>query len=117
MNPVEEYIENQPDELRGLFHHLRWLILSKHDNVTESIQFKVPFFKLEGKNWMYINPTKKGLDVSFLNGTRLIDIQHLLRIDGRKMVGSYRVESLETLNQAELEFILNHSIHHWVNKS
>ncbi|NVK04282.1 MAG: DUF1801 domain-containing protein [Flavobacteriia bacterium] len=111
MNPVEVYIDNQPESHRALWLHLRWFILSRYDDVKEGIKYRIPFFMLKGKNWIYLNPREGGIDVSFLNGTRMIDVQSHLRIDGRKNVGSYFVPSLEELNQNELEFLIDHSMH------
>lgn len=116
MNPVELYIDSQPESHRALWLHLRWFILSRYDDVREGIKYRIPFFILKGKNWIYLNPTKTGIDVSFMNGTRLIDVQYLLRIDGRKNVGSYHASSLEELNQNELEFLIDHSMHEHINR-
>ncbi len=111
MNPVEDYIEKQPPNLRGLWHHLRWFILSKDDQIDEAIKYNVPFFMLNKKNWIYLNPVKGGgIDVSFLNGTKLISARNLLRIDGRKLVGSYRVETLESFNHSELDYLISSSM-------
>lgn len=109
MNPVETYIEDRPSWQRPLLHHLRWLILESHPGVTEAVKWNLPVFALHGKQWIYLSPLKDGVDISFMNGTRMTEYHDLLRIDGRKLVGSYRIGAIDSYDENELSLLLEAS--------
>ncbi|KAB2810372.1 DUF1801 domain-containing protein [Phaeocystidibacter luteus] len=117
MNPVEEYIERKPPEERPLWHHLRFLILESGEGITEGIKYGLPFFMHHKKIWIYLNPIKGGVDVSFMDGVQFEGVQHLLRVDGRKRVGSYRVHSVESIVHEELELLIEAAHEFKRNKS
>ncbi len=112
MNPVETHIEKQDSQVRPLLHHLRLLILSVSDEVQESVKWSLPFFNYRGKIWCYLSPIKKtgSVDVSFLNGTKIAYRFPVLRTEDRKRVASYRIESLEELDENELLTLIEASI-------
>ncbi|NVK27435.1 MAG: DUF1801 domain-containing protein [Flavobacteriia bacterium] len=106
MNPVEEYIERRAPEERPLWNHIRFLILESGEGITEGIKYGLPFFMLHKRIWIYLNPVKNGIDVSFMDGVQFQEGQHLLRVDGRKRVGSYRVHSVDSINHEELGLLI-----------
>lgn len=110
MNPVEEYIERLPPDQRPLWHHLRWTILESGEHISEAIKYRLPFFLHKKRIWIYLNPVKGGIDVSFMDGTLMKEQAHIMRNDGRKRVSSYRVESVEDLNQEELVALIQSSL-------
>ncbi|GGH66136.1 DUF1801 domain-containing protein [Phaeocystidibacter marisrubri] len=103
MNPVEEYIDRRPAHEHALWIHIRWLILQSDEGVKEAIKWSLPVFALHNKQWIYLNPLKSGgLEVSFMNGAIEPVLASKLRVDGRKLVGSFVIPSLDEYNENDL---------------
>lgn len=103
MNPVEEYIDRRPTHEHALWIHIRWLILHSDDSIKEAVKWSLPVFTLHSKQWIYLNPLKTGgLEVSFMNGAIESDLSSRLRVDGRKLVGSFAIPSLDDYDETQL---------------
>ena len=61
MNPVEEYINNQPEEIRPILDRIRELILLIAPDAREKISYAMPGYTLYGKPLVYFAAQKKHL--------------------------------------------------------
>lgn len=98
MSPVEDFIyrhEGSQLELLQYFHGL----LSEEFNLEPKIRFGIPFYYR--KHWIcYLNPVQPGkIELAFLRGNELSNIQGILESKKRKMVKG--VEFLQMTNQGE----------------
>jgi uncharacterized protein YdhG (YjbR/CyaY superfamily) len=61
MNPVDEYINNQPRDIRPILNQVRELILRMAPEAQEHISYAMPAYKLNGKPLVYFAAQKKHL--------------------------------------------------------
>ncbi len=85
MTDVEDYIagiEGEQKAIMEFFHRL----LKTELNLMDKIRFKIPFYYQ--KSWIcYLNPLKDGqIELAFLRGNELSDVQQLLSFNGRKQI-------------------------------
>ena len=102
MNPVENYIfelENPQREIMTLFHDL---FVNQYE-LTANIKWKVPTYF--GNTWVfYMNPDKKsnGVHLCFMRGNELSEKHRIIKSEGRKMVKSILITSVEEIPYEEL---------------
>jgi hypothetical protein len=102
MNAVEECLFGWPEEQRRLGLILRDCLRApapelRAPDVTEKVNWKVPFFYHDG--WFaYLNPLRRGgVDVCFIRGTQLDDPGGLLERRGRRQIASVPIADLADL--------------------
>ena len=61
MNPVDEYIYNQPEDIRPVLIRVRELIRRTAPDAQEGISYGMPAYKLYGKPLVYFAAQKKHL--------------------------------------------------------
>ncbi|HBH25441.1 MAG TPA: DUF1801 domain-containing protein [Cytophagales bacterium] len=109
MDPVVDFIHNQPPKQKVLLQYL-------HDKLTREfglhskIRFKIPFY--DHKSWVcYLNPLKlDGVELVFLKGQELSDVSGILQSKSRKMVAGITFESIQDYPESELHQIINEAI-------
>lgn len=109
MKPAEAYILNQPEPYRSVLLHLQAVIESAIPEVQLLYKFKIPFYYLNKRPFLYLNAThKRGyVDVAFMRGYNLILHQDKLKGEGRSQVKSVQYKSLEEIdNEVLVELLL-----------
>lgn len=116
MNPAEDYILNQEEPYKSILLHLQVLIESSFKEVELRYKYRIPFYYLEGKPFCYLNvPKKKNfVEVGFWASAHLTKYNEFLVTDGRKVVKSFRYQSIDAINQEILVAVLQeaHSVNH-----
>ena len=83
-NPVEDYVQKQPEEKQPLLNSLRSLIKEAAPELTESLKWGYPSYS--GKtNVCYLAAQKNHLNLGFYNGSQLPDPEKLLEGTGAQM--------------------------------
>lgn len=97
MNAVEQRLWDLPEPQRQVALILRDCLLAAAPDVTEKINWNVPFFYHHG--WFaYLNPLQKGgIDVAFIRGTQLDDPGGLLERRDRRQIASVPIADLTDL--------------------
>jgi hypothetical protein len=92
MNPaVIEFMMNQPYEKRLVMLAVRDIIFKINPDVIEKLSYGIPFYHLKGL-FCYLNPTKNGLDLCFMDGVFIDDPYSVLTRGKRKRVKSFLVD-------------------------
>jgi filamentous hemagglutinin family protein len=91
-NFIYEYEDNQR-EILFYFHKLLTIEL----NLTDKIRFNIPFYY--GKSWIcYLNPIKKSkIELAFIRGNELSNVQGILNSKGRKQVYGVEFEEISKI--------------------
>ena len=116
MNPAENYILQQDEPFKSILLHLQVLIEHQFEQLELKYKYRIPFYYLHGKPFCYLNvPKNKGfVEVGFWASAHLSKYNEHLVTAGRKVVKSFRYDSVESINQeillAVLEeaFTMNH---------
>lgn len=106
MNACTDFIYEQEEPVQAIMLALHEL-LSSFPEITCKIRYKIPFYYR--KSWIcYLNPLKnKGVELVFIHGGRLSNVQGLLDTKGRKMVAGITFTSVEDIHsEAVVEIIL-----------
>lgn len=109
MIEVEDYIiqfEGNQREVMLFFHHY----LCNDFNLKAKMRFKIPFY--DARSWIcYLNPIKKGkVELVFIRGNELSNVQGLLQSKGRKQVSGIELEHLKDLPLQQISEILHEAI-------
>lgn len=105
MNACTDFIYEQEEPVQSIMMTLHEL-LSTFPEISCKIRFKIPFYYR--KSWVcYLNPLKnKSVELVFIHGGRLSNVQGLLHTKGRKMVAGITFSSIEDINmEAVLEIL------------
>lgn len=105
MNACTDFIYEQEEPVQSIMLALHEL-LSTFPEITCKIRYKIPFYYR--KSWVcYLNPLKnKSVELVFIHGGRLSNVQGLLDAKGRKMVAGIAFSSVEEINmEAVLEIM------------
>ena len=110
MNEIEDFILQFSDNQKAIlnyFHHL----FTNELGLTFKIRYKIPFY--DGKSWIcYLNPTKsEKIELVFLRGRELSNVQGLLFDKGRKMVSGIEFASLAEIPIEEIIEIIQEAIY------
>ncbi len=106
MNPAVNYILNQEEPYKGILLFLQSFIEKTYPEAVLKYKYKIPFYYIEERPFCYLNQTKGYVDLGFWMGARISKNQsHLVR-DGRKVIQSLRYKSLDEINTAVLESVL-----------
>jgi filamentous hemagglutinin family protein len=109
MSKVWEFIqqfEGRQREVMVYFHHL----LTMELNLEEKIRFGIPFYF--GRSWIcYLNPIKnQKVELAFVRGNELSNIQGLLDNKGRKQVCSIEFEKVSDIPESIIHEIIQEAI-------
>jgi filamentous hemagglutinin family protein len=109
MSKVWDFIqkfEGRQREVMVYFHHLLTMDL----NLEEKIRFGIPFYF--GRSWIcYLNPLKnQKVELAFVRGNELSNIQGLLDNKGRKQVYSIEFEKVSDIPESVIHEIIQEAI-------
>lgn len=106
---VDEFIELkvQP-EYRSVVEKVRSLIKEAVPNVSESISYGIPAYRLK-RIIAVISPTKKDITLSFSRGVDFEDKYKLLSGVG-KVSKHVKIKSLETINTEALKYYIKQAV-------
>ncbi len=108
MNPAEIYILNQDEPFKSILLHLQVLIEHQFEELELKYKYRIPFYYLNGKPFCYLNvPKNKGfVEVGFWASAHLSKYNEYLVSAGRKVVKSFRYDSVDSINQEILLAVL-----------
>lgn len=108
MNPAENYILNQPEPYRSIILHLQILIEAKVPEVELLYKYKIPFYYLNKKPFMYINASHKRqyVDLGICKGKQLQIHTNSLVYGDRKKMASLRYTRIEDIDEKEILGVL-----------
>lgn len=102
---VDEFIEALPAEKRDLAEMVRELIWENVPAVEEKFSFKIPFYHYFGM-FMYMNPSKQGIDIGFCRGKDLVEAFPQLIIGNRAIVGILTISSKKDIHTKDLRQLI-----------
>lgn len=82
---VAECISNLDPKTQEIVLALRDAILRAHPQITESLSYKIPFYKMNGMLF-FINPRKHYVELGLCNGAQLVDEFGLFHATDRKYI-------------------------------
>lgn len=106
MNPAQEYIVNQEEPFRGILLHLQSMIELSVPEVDLKYKYRIPFYYIDGKPFVYLNQSKDYVDLGFWHANHLTVHLDKLTTKGRKMMKSLRYTSLNEIDNEVLIAIL-----------
>ena len=108
MNPAENYILQQAEPFKSILLHLQVLIEHQFEQLELKYKYRIPFYYLNGKPFCYLNvPKNKGIvEVGFWASAHLSQYNEHLVSAGRKVVKSFRYDSVESIDQDILLAVL-----------
>ncbi|MGB1309309.1 MAG: DUF1801 domain-containing protein [Oceanihabitans sp.] len=111
MNPAEAYIINKQEPYRSILLQLQMVIESKFPEIALKYKWRIPFYYLHNKPFCYLNVNlkKKYVDLVFCNGKQLDLCGTYLFADKRKKMASLRYTSLQEINIAVINLVLEAS--------
>lgn len=105
MSTVEEFIEEQPENLKPLIRKLHNLITSASPYIDDRLVYGIPFYYGK-KRIFYIAPQKKSVDLGFCEG-HLLSENQILETKNRTQVKTIRFNNINEIN-AEIILPLIH---------
>ncbi|MEL6668817.1 MAG: DUF1801 domain-containing protein [Bacteroidota bacterium] len=109
MANVESFIYTRPGEEREILFYFHQL-LTEEMGLEPKIRFKIPFYF--NRSWVcYLNPIKQGgIELAFLRGRELSNVQGLLVSKGRKQVYGIDCYSLAEIPREAIYEIIQEAI-------
>ena len=83
-NPVEAYLQKQPEDKQPLLHSLRNLIKESAPELTECLKWGYPSYG-DKTNVIYLAAQKNHINFGFYQGGSLVDPDKLLEGTGAQM--------------------------------
>lgn len=116
MNPAEDYILNQEEPYKSILLHLQVLIENNFNDVQLRYKYRIPFYYLDNTPFCYLNVPKNKdfVEVGFWASAHLSKYNEFLVSDGRKVVKSFRYQSVDAIDQEILLAVLEeaYSVNH-----
>ncbi|MBA4850022.1 hypothetical protein [Emticicia sp. BO119] len=110
---ADDFINHQLPHLQQLMQRLRILILNAHPKMREHLEINTPMYKVK-QDVCYFGKVSaiKGLEVCFLRGFQLSNVQGILDPKGRKFIYGITLIDLNDLKSKESVFleILNEAL-------
>lgn len=108
MKLVDEYILRQTEEFREILFYIIAVIEQEVSEAELLYKYKIPFFYIKGKPFIYLNCNlkKKYVDVGFFSGNQLTKHQNLLNSENRTMVKSLRYFNLNSIEDVVLRDVI-----------
>lgn len=103
MSPVEEFLLEQPENLKPLIKKLHELIISASPYINDRLVYGIPFYYGK-KRIFYITPQKSSVDLGFCEGYLLSENQ-ILETKNRTKVKTIRFNSIDEIEE---EIVLPH---------
>jgi uncharacterized protein len=102
---VDEFIEALADEQRELCELIREMIWENVPAVEERLSFKIPFYHYFGM-FMYLNPSKEGIDIGFSRGKDLVEAFPQLTTGKRAIVAILTISSKKDIHTKDLRQLI-----------
>jgi hypothetical protein len=108
MKLVDEYILRQSNEFREILFYIIAVIEQEVSDAELLYKYKIPFFYIKGKPFIYLNCNvkKKYVDVGFFYGNQLMNHNAILISENRTLVKSLRYYNLNSVEDAILREII-----------
>ena len=106
MNPVEEYILQQPEPFKSMLLQLQVVIENTIPEVELLYKYRIPFYYIAGKPFCYLNVTKGYVDVGFWSSVHLTRHQESMITAGRKVMKSLRYYTPQDIQEEILIDVL-----------
>ncbi len=110
MHSVEEYIQQHEGFIQDILKYLHhWL--SETMLLSPTIRYKIPFY--DYKRWVcYLNvlPGKIGVELAFIRGNELSNINGVLQSKGRKQVMGIEFKSVQDISISTLHEIMQEAL-------
>ena len=109
MRLVDEYILRQPNDFKEILFYLMGVIEQEVEAVELLYKYKIPFYYIKGKPFIYLNcnAKKRFVDVGFFYGNQLINYNDLLISENRTLVKSLRYYNLNSVEDVVLRAVIN----------
>lgn len=109
MQHAEDFIYQLEDPQKEIMLYLHELLSNEFD-LQDKIRYKIPFYF--GRSWIcYLNPIKNNaVELAFVRGNELSNMQGLLSDKGRKQVYGVEFESLDDIPLDILHDVLQEAI-------
>ncbi len=110
MSDVEDFILQFSGNQQAILEYFHQLFTNELQ-LTDKLRYKIPFYY--GKSWIcYLNP-KKGekIELAFLRGNELSNVQGLLSNKGRKMVSGIEFTSVAEIPTDAINEIIQEAIY------
>jgi len=106
---VRDFIEGQDKDRRDLMRYLDHLF-SEEMGLVSKIRYRIPFYF--NRSWIcYLNPIKEaGIELVFLRGNELSNVQGLLDHRGRKQVSGIILNKVSEIPQEAIREIMHEAI-------
>ena len=110
MNPVETYIYKQEKNQRDILMFFHELLMNQL-GISVQLKWGIPMYS-GNKMIAYLNRDTKssGVHFCFYNGVQLANSNHILQIQGRKMVASILIKDLESIPFDEISNCIQDAI-------
>ncbi len=111
MHKALEYIEELPEPFVQIARELHLMVMDCSREIKLEYKWKLPFYKLEGKMFCFLNFRKEYLDLGLINGIHLDNsLGKLVDGENRKHLRSLRFTSLEDIENNHTNFYLEQAL-------
>ncbi len=109
MRDFESFIDHSEGKQRDLYLFLHHFFTVKI-GMSCKLRFKIPFY--DHKSWVcYVNPIKKkGVELVFLQGKKLSNVQGVLDARGRKQVAGIYLNEISEIDESILYEIVQEAL-------
>lgn len=97
MSVAEEFISDQPNQLKTILKKLHNLIISSSPYIEYRLVYGIPFYYGK-KRIFYINPQKQSVDLGFCEGY-LLSENPVLKTKNRKQVKTIGFKSIDEIQE------------------
>ena len=109
MKAIENFIlglDGQQKAIVSYLHHR----LADHHGLIQDIKYEIPMYYR--KSWVcYMNPIKNdGIELAFLNGHKLSNVQGILNNKKRKMVAGIDLYEVSKIPERQIDEIIQEAI-------
>lgn len=108
ISKVESWIADRSEETQKIVEQFRTVIFQALPEIEESFKWNIPIY-VHVKNLVYLNETKTGLVIGFMNGAQMNDPANIFEATDRSMVRHLVFPSSTSGPWEELSFYLQES--------
>ncbi|MDD5770432.1 MAG: DUF1801 domain-containing protein [Candidatus Gracilibacteria bacterium] len=105
---INEYISTFPENIQIILENIRNIIKNSHPNLTETINYGVPTFKINGKNFIHFGAFKN--HISIFPGPKIIEIFESKLKNYKTSKGAIQFQLNQNINYELIRDIVNYKI-------
>ncbi len=105
---VEAWITDRSEEVQQIVGRFRSVIFEALPDIEEDFKWNIPIY-FQVKNLVYLNDTKEGLVIGFMNGAQMEDPANIFVAKDRSLVRHLILPSLTSGPWDELPYYLQES--------